>query len=68
MKTFSMISKSLFFGLILLMSASMYAQDAVKVSPKEYKKVLLDNEKVRVIQVEFAEINSITFSLKMIQL
>lgn len=54
MKTISMISKSLFFGLILMMSAGMYAQDPVKVSPKEYRKVLLDNEKVRVIQVEFA--------------
>ena len=54
MKTISMISKSLFFGLFLLMTTGLYAQDAVKVSPKEFKKVLLDNEKVRVIQVEFA--------------
>ena len=54
MKTISMISKSLIFGLVLLMSTGLYAQDAVKVSPKEYKKVLLDNEKVRVIEVEYA--------------
>ena len=49
-----MIFKSLLLGFILIMSAGLYAQDVTKVASKEYKKVLLDNENVRVIEVEFA--------------
>ena len=49
-----MISKSLLFGLILMLSTSLYAQDPTKVSSTIYKKVVLDNEKVRVIEVEYA--------------
>jgi quercetin dioxygenase-like cupin family protein len=54
MKTSILIFKSLLLVIILTFSIGSYAQDPVKVSAKEYKKVVLDNEKVRVIQVEFA--------------
>jgi beta-alanine degradation protein BauB len=54
MKTMNMISKSLLLGFILMLSAGLYAQDPTKVASKEYKKVILENEKVRVIEVEFA--------------
>jgi len=54
MKTILMVFKSLLLVISLTFSTSLYAQDPVKVSSKEYKKVVLDNEKVRVIQVEFA--------------
>ena len=37
-----------------MLSASLYAQDPVKAASNVYKKVILDNEKVRVLQVEFA--------------
>jgi beta-alanine degradation protein BauB len=53
-KTIKMISASLFIGLLLTLSATMSAQDPVKVAANVYKKVLLDNEQVRVLQVEFA--------------
>ena len=53
MKTMNRIFRSLFFGFILIISSNLYAQDVVKVAPKEYKKVILDNENVRVIEVEF---------------
>lgn len=54
MKTINMISKSLLFGFILIMSTGLYAQDPVNVASNVYKKVVLDNEKVRVINVVFA--------------
>jgi beta-alanine degradation protein BauB len=54
MKKIKLISASLFFGLLLTLSTSLYAQDPVKVASNVYKKVLLDNEQVRVLQVEFA--------------
>jgi quercetin dioxygenase-like cupin family protein len=54
MKTINMIRKSLLFGLILMLSASLYAQDPVKAASNVYKKVVLNNEKVRVLIVEFA--------------
>ncbi|HAH22796.1 MAG TPA: hypothetical protein DCL77_03365 [Prolixibacteraceae bacterium] len=54
MKTNKMILSSLFFGLLLALCADLYAQDPVKVAPNVYKKVLLDNDQVRVIQIEFA--------------
>jgi beta-alanine degradation protein BauB len=53
-KKIKLISVSLFFGLLLTLSTSLYAQDPVKVASNVYKKVLLDNEQVRVLQVEFA--------------
>jgi beta-alanine degradation protein BauB len=49
-----MISVSLFLGLILTLSASVYGQDPIKAASNVYKKVLLENEQVRVLQVEFA--------------
>jgi len=54
MKTINLISRSLLAGFILLLSAGLYAQDPMQVASNVYKKVVLDNEKVRVIQVEFA--------------
>ncbi|MBP6180374.1 cupin domain-containing protein [Flavobacterium sp.] len=44
---------TLLFGLFLLQGASLYAQDPMKASPNVYKKVLLENDKVRVMEVEF---------------
>jgi quercetin dioxygenase-like cupin family protein len=54
MKMIKMISASLFFVLLLTLSASVYAQDPMKVAPNAAKKVLLENDQVRVIQVEIA--------------
>ena len=54
MKTIKLISMSLVLGLFLGQSARIYAQDPVKAAPNVYKKVLLDNDKVRVIEIEFA--------------
>ena len=53
MKTMSMITKSLIAVLFLVGSTSLFAQDAMKNESMENVKVLLDNEKVTVIQVEF---------------
>jgi quercetin dioxygenase-like cupin family protein len=39
-------------GMLILLSANTYAQDPTTVAPKNYKKVLLENEKVRVLQFE----------------
>jgi quercetin dioxygenase-like cupin family protein len=54
MKTIKMISMTLLIGLFLMMSTGMHAQDPMKVGPKVYKKILLENDKVRVMSVEFA--------------
>ena len=54
MKTIKMISSSLFFGLLLMLSTSMHAQDPMKVAPNVARKILLENDQVRVLQVEFA--------------
>ena len=54
MKTNKSILFTLALGLFLILSAELNAQDAVKVASNVYKKVLVDNEKVRVIEVEFA--------------
>jgi quercetin dioxygenase-like cupin family protein len=54
MKTIKIISTTLLFGLLLMMSNGMQAQDPMKAGPKVYKKVLLNNDKVRVMSVEFA--------------
>jgi beta-alanine degradation protein BauB len=53
-KTIKRISAALFFGLLLTLSASVYAQDPLKVAPNVAKKVLLENDQVRMIQAEFA--------------
>jgi quercetin dioxygenase-like cupin family protein len=52
MKTVKNNLTSLFLLLFLIASMSMYAQDPIKVAPNVYKKVLLDNDRVRVIQLE----------------
>lgn len=52
-KTIKMISASLFFGLLLTLSAGMYAQDPLKVAPNVAKKILLENDQVRVLYVEY---------------
>jgi beta-alanine degradation protein BauB len=54
MKTINMISRSMLLGFLLMLGTGLYAQDPTKVASKEYKKVILENEKVRVIEVEFA--------------
>lgn len=48
-----MASLSLVLGLFVMLSAIVYAQDAAKLAPTVSQKVILDNEKVRVIAVEF---------------
>lgn len=53
MKTIKMILVTLLFGLFLLQGTSLYAQDPMKTSPNVYKKILLENDKVRVMEVEF---------------
>ena len=37
-----------------MLSAGLHAQDPMEVASNVYKKVILDNEKVRVYEVEFA--------------
>lgn len=55
MKTIKIfLMNTLFFGLFLIQSTSLYAQDPIKVAPNVYKKVLLENDKVRVLEVVFA--------------
>ena len=54
MKTFKMISMSLLFGLFLTQSANVRAQDPMTAAPNAYKKVILENDKIRVMQVEIA--------------
>jgi quercetin dioxygenase-like cupin family protein len=66
MKTIKIISKSLLVGFILMMGTSLYAQDSMNENSNEStnmsmnsnknmnSKVILDNEKVRVMLVEFA--------------
>jgi beta-alanine degradation protein BauB len=53
-KTIKIISASVFIGLLLTLSTTMSAQDPIKAAANVYKKVLLDNDQVRVLQVEFA--------------
>ena len=45
---------SLLLGLFLILSAQVRAQDPVTVAPNIYKKVLLENDNVRVMQFELA--------------
>jgi quercetin dioxygenase-like cupin family protein len=54
MKTIKMVSMTLLIALFLMMSTVMQAQNPMKVDPKVYKKILLENDKVRVMSVEFA--------------
>lgn len=52
MKTIKLTSKTLFVGLFLMSGVVMFGQDPIKVAPNVYKKVLLDNDVVRVIELE----------------
>ena len=45
---------SLLFGLFLIVGTSLHAQDPLKVASNVYKKVLVENDQVRVVQIEFA--------------
>lgn len=54
MKTLIKNSVNFLTIVILLLSVSIYAQDPVTLSPKNYKKVMLENEKVRVLNFEMA--------------
>jgi beta-alanine degradation protein BauB len=53
-KTTTKISASLFFALLLTLSTCVNAQDIVKVIPNNPPKVLLENDQVRVLQIESA--------------
>jgi beta-alanine degradation protein BauB len=48
------ISVSLLLGILLTFSSSSYAQDFVKVAAQGTTRVLLENDQVRVIQIETA--------------
>lgn len=54
MKVIKLISMAFLFGALPMFSNFAYAQDPVMVAPDIYKKVLIDNENVRVIQIELA--------------
>jgi quercetin dioxygenase-like cupin family protein len=55
MKTIKiLLFNTLFIGLFLIQSTNLYAQDPMKVATNVYKKVLLENDKVRVLEVVFA--------------
>jgi quercetin dioxygenase-like cupin family protein len=54
MKKPILISWFLIFGLFLMQSTALYAQDSVKVATEIHKKVLVDNDKVTMMEVEFA--------------
>lgn len=45
--------KFLCLGVLLFLSASLRAQDPVKVAPEIVKKVFVDNDQVRVMEIEF---------------
>ena len=46
-------SQMLLSFVIMLMVTTVYAQDPIKACPNVYQKVLLDNESVRVLEIEF---------------
>jgi quercetin dioxygenase-like cupin family protein len=54
MKTIFKNLMNLLSAVLLLLSVQVYGQDPVTVAPKNYKKVLIDNESVRVLQFEMA--------------
>lgn len=51
MKIMKLMTILLLFGLYPI--NSIHAQDPMKAAPNVYKKILIDNDKVRVMQVEF---------------
>lgn len=54
MKTIIKNAMNLLTAFILLLSINMYAQDPVPLAPKNYTKILLENEFTRVLQFEMA--------------
>lgn len=54
MKTIINNAAKLFTILLVLLTANVYAQDPVAIAPKNYTKVLIDNEYARVLQFEMA--------------
>ncbi len=54
MKTVIKKSFRLFTVLFLFISANIYAQDPVTLAPKNYQKVILENDNVRVIKFSMA--------------
>jgi quercetin dioxygenase-like cupin family protein len=53
-KTLKIVLLSVVLGLLIIPNSGVNAQDPIKVAQNVYKKVLLDNDQVRVLQVEFA--------------
>lgn len=53
MKTIKILFMTLLFGLFLFQGTAMYAQDPMKSASNVYKKILFENEKVRVMEVVF---------------
>jgi len=54
MKAINMIKKTLLIGFIVTLSANIYAQESMDATSKPMMKTILDNEKVMVMQVEYA--------------
>lgn len=54
MKAIKLIPTVRLIGLFLMFSAYLYGQDPLIVAPTVYKKAILENENVRVIELEIA--------------
>lgn len=54
MKAIKLIATIVFVGIFPMLCNTLYAQDPIVAAPNIYKKVLIDNDKVRVIEIEFA--------------
>lgn len=54
MKAIKLIAAVILVGVVPMLCNYLYAQDPVAAAPTIYKKVLIDNDKVRVIEIEFA--------------
>ena len=54
MKTTINKAVKLFTIFLILLTANTYAQDPITLAPKNYKKVLLENDNVRVLNFEMA--------------
>lgn len=52
MKTIKLFQKIQFIGLFLMLGGVLHAQDPIKAAPNAYKKVILENDNVRVLEVE----------------
>jgi len=53
-KTNKIFSASLFIGILMTLTSGIYAQDFVKAAAQGTTKVLLENDQVRVVQIESA--------------